>query len=157
MKLTDILHPDRIVPALSASDRDGVLAELVERGFGAAGQGRSDDDKERMLLALQDRESRGSTAIKEGLAIPHGKVAGLPSLIAALGVHPGGVPFGALDGQDSRYFVALLAPENCSGEHLKALARIARLFSDGSLQKRLVDCDSKEALFDAIATEDARY
>lgn len=157
MKLTDILHVDRIVPVLEARDSKGVLAELVKKGFGTGEDAFAPDEQERMLLALEDRESRGSTGIKDGLAIPHGKVAGFPQLSATLGFHAAGVPFGALDQKDSHFFVALVSPEHCSGEHLKALARIARLFSDGTLQKRLMECDSAQEMFDAVATEDARY
>ncbi|MCP4501082.1 MAG: PTS sugar transporter subunit IIA [Deltaproteobacteria bacterium] len=157
MKLTDILHVDRIVPLLEATDSKGVLAELVKKGFSQGEDSFAPDEQERMLLALEDREARGSTGIKDGLAIPHGKVAGFPHLSATLGFHPVGVPFGALDKKDSHFFVALLSPEHRSGEHLKALARIARLFSDGTLQKRLMECDGAESMFEAIAVEDARY
>ncbi len=159
MKLTDILSPERVIPRLSASDKDGVLRELVLRGFlgEAKGAGLAEDDEERVVRTLQERERLGSTGIKDGLAIPHGKLDGLDQLVACLGLHEGGLDFGAIDHQPSHVFIVLLAPQAAGGQHLKALARISRLFSDSSLPKRLLERTEQEAIFEEVAAEDARY
>lgn len=159
MKLTDILSPERVIHRLQADDKDGVLEELVERGLVGAdkGTGLAPDDEERVLRTLQERERLGSTGIKEGLAIPHGKLDGLDQLVACLGLHPRGLDFGAIDQQPSRIFIVLLAPQAAGGQHLKALARISRLFSDSSLPKRLLECENGQQIFDEVAAEDARY
>jgi PTS system nitrogen regulatory IIA component len=158
MKLADILTRDRVVPDLLAVEKADVLRELVHRGFLAAGQtsGLDSDDEERLVQVLQNREKLGSTGIKDGLAIPHGKVPGLQHLTACLGIHRQGVDFGALDGEKSHIFLVLMSPEQCGGDHLKALARISRLFSGGHLQRKLLESTDREALFDELTTEDAR-
>jgi nitrogen PTS system EIIA component len=159
MKLVDILEPGRIVHRLSATERDAVLLELVQRGlcarennteFGAA-------DQERIVRVLLERERLGSTGIKDGLAIPHGKLERHDQLVACLGMQPAGVDFGALDGQPSRIFLVLLAPESAGGLHLKALARISRVFSDPTFHVRLLEAPTAQAAWDVLAAEDARY
>jgi PTS system nitrogen regulatory IIA component len=159
MKFTDILEPGRVVHRLTATSRDGVLRELVERGLVTleANTGLGPADADRVVKVLQERERLGSTGIKDGLAIPHGKLEGLDGLKACLGLHVGGLEFGALDALPSRVFIVLLAPEGAGGLHLKALARISRLFSDASLHKRLFDAKNARAVWDEIVKEDARY
>lgn len=159
MKFTDILTSSRIVYRLEANDRHEVLRELVEKGFLSADAhaGFSEEDGERILRTLEDREALGSTGIKDGLAIPHGKLEGLSHLVACMGISSSGIDFGALDGKKSHIFIVLLAPEAAGGLHLKALARISRLFSDSSFHKRLLECKDKNALSDEVALEDARY
>lgn len=159
MKFTDILTPERIIPRLEATDRDAVLRELVQRGFLASGAdaGLATEDEERVLRVLEEREQLGSTGIKDGLAIPHGKLEGLPGLVTCLGVSQAGIDFGALDHQPSHIFIVLLAPEGAGGLHLKALARISRLFSDPAFHRRLLEAPDRGALFDEVALEDARY
>jgi PTS system nitrogen regulatory IIA component len=159
MKLVDILEPGRIVHRLSATVRDAVLLELVQRGlcarennteFGAA-------DQDRIVRVLLERERLGSTGIKDGLAIPHGKLERHDQLVACLGMQPAGVDFGALDSQPSRIFLVLLAPESAGGLHLKALARISRVFSDPTFHVRLLEAPTAQAAWDVLAAEDARY
>ena len=159
MKFVDILEPGRVIHRLTSTRREDVLRELVQRGFLAAGarSGLNADDEERVVRVLEDRERLGSTGIKDGLAIPHGKLEGLDGLMACLGLHETGVDFGALDGQPSRIFIVLLAPESAGGAHLKALARISRLFSDSGFHRRLLEAQSSAAIFEEISSEDARY
>lgn len=159
MKFTDILTSSRIIHRLEGTTRQEVLSELVERGFltKEAQAGFSPEDNERILRTLEEREALGSTGIKDGLAIPHGKLEGLPHLVACLGISEEGIDFGALDDKKSHIFIVLLAPEAAGGLHLKALARISRLFSDSSFHRRLLECSDQSAIYDEVATEDARY
>lgn len=159
MKFIDILDPGRVIHRLSSSRREDVLRELVQSGFLREGtkSGLAKDDEERVVRVLEERERLGSTGIKDGLAIPHGKLEGLPGLIACLGLHDQGIDFGALDGQPSRIFIVLLAPETAGGLHLKALARISRLFSDPAFHRRLLEAPSAAAIYEEVAAEDARY
>ena len=114
-------------------------------------------DRENLIEVLRDRESLGSTGIGDGVAIPHGKFPGLQTLAAGIGIHEKGIEFGALDGDKSKFFIVLLAPENSAGQHLKALARIARLFRDAGFRRRLMDAQTTQELFNLIAHEDARH
>jgi PTS system nitrogen regulatory IIA component len=158
MKLTDILPQERVIHRLEATDKTGVLEEMVTRAFLGAeqGAGLANGDRERVIAVLEERESMCSTGIGEGVAIPHGKIPGLGNLAAAIGIQAEGVEFAALDGKPSCFFVVLLAPESSAGAHLKALARISRLFRDASFKKRLLDAPDSEAMFTILAEEDAR-
>lgn len=159
MKLTDILSPERVIHRLQADQKEAVLSELVERGLLGEDKdtGLREADRDRVLSTLLERERLGSTGIKDGLAIPHGKLEGLDQLVACLGLHPRGLDFGAIDHQPSRVFIVLLAPQAAGGRHLKALARISRLFSDPSLPRRLLACETSRQIYDEVAAEDARY
>jgi PTS system nitrogen regulatory IIA component len=159
VKLVDILEPGRIVHRLAATSREGVLREIVKRGMtppdantelGAA-------DEDHIVRVLEERERLGSTGIKDGLAIPHGKLERLDKLVAALGIAEHGVDFGALDSLPSKIFIVLLAPESAGGMHLKALARISRLFSDAAFAKRILDAPTAQAIYEVVSAEDDKY
>jgi len=159
MKLVDILEEGRVVHRLSSTNREEVLRELVHRGFVQrecnTEFGVVDEDS--IVSVLLERERTFSTGIKDGLAIPHGKLDRLDTVLAAVGLSDEGVEFGAPDGKKSRVFVALLAPEGGAGLHLKALARISRIFADPDLIDRLMGATSPEGLFSMLANEDAKY
>lgn len=159
MKLVDILEPGRIVHRLTATTKGDVLRELVQRGVvpPEANTELGVADEDQIVRVLEERERLGSTGIKDGLAIPHGKLERLDQIVACLGLAPQGIDFGALDGQPSRIFIVLLAPESAGGLHLKALARISRVFSDSSLHKRLLDAPDVDTVWAAITAEDQRY
>lgn len=159
MKLVDLLEPGRVIHRLTSTTRDDVVRELVHRGFvqrecntevGIA-------DEDRIVSVLLERERTFSTGIGNGLAIPHGKLERLDTVLAAVGVSEGGVEFGAPDGKKTQVFVALLAPESGAGLHLKALARISRIFSDPRVLERLLAATDADAVYDVLADEDARY
>ncbi|HCF60435.1 MAG TPA: PTS fructose transporter subunit IIA [Myxococcales bacterium] len=152
MKITEFLHPDSVIGSLQASDKPGVMAELCEPlakhvpGLSA----------ERLAEVLIERERLSSTGIGEGVAIPHGKLTGLSGLVAAFGVSRDGIDFDAIDGKPTYLFFALLAPESSAGIHLKALARISRLFRNAAFRKAIVEAEDAKAIYDLIATEDAK-
>jgi len=159
MKLVDILEPGRIIHRLSSTTKAAVLRELVEKGVvpPSANTELAVADEENIVRVLEERERLGSTGIKDGLAIPHGKLERLDQLVACLGLHERGIDFGALDGQPSKIFIVLLAPESAGGLHLKALARISRLFSDSAFTRRLLEAKDAEAVWHDIQVEDAKY
>jgi PTS system nitrogen regulatory IIA component len=159
MKLVDILEPGRVIHRLEGQTRDDVVRELAHRGFvqreNNTELGIADED--RVVRVLMERERVQSTGIKDGLAIPHGKIERLDTVLACLAVSEAGVDFGAPDGKKSQIFMALLAPESGAGLHLKALARTSRVFADVTLIPRLLAAGSAAELFDIVAAEDARY
>lgn len=152
MKITEFLHPDSVVGALQAKDKPAVMAELCASLAKRVGTVPAD----RLTEVLLDRERLSSTGIGDGVAIPHGKLAGLPGLVAAFGVSREGLDFDAIDGKPTHLFFALLAPENSAGVHLKALARISRLFKNPVFRKSIVEAPDAKAVYDLIASEDAK-
>ena len=159
MKLLNILSLDRIAHRLENNDKEELLRELVQRCVlgNEPPSGISPNDLDRIVEVLLEREGLGSTGIGDNVAIPHGKFFGLHNLVAGLGIHSTGIDYGALDGKPTQFFVVLLAPESSAGIHLKALARIARIFRDPGFRNRLLEAPDSQSVFDSIAEEDARH
>jgi PTS system nitrogen regulatory IIA component len=153
MKIVDLIARDMIVPALASSEKRAILEELA--GHVASRHPRIDHAS--LTKVLVDREQLASTAIGEGVAIPHGKLAAVSEIVACLGRAPTGVDFDSMDKQPTYLFFVLVAPESSTGAHLKALARISRVFKDQAFRKRLLEAPDSEAMYRVIAEEDAKY
>ena len=153
MKITDFLTVDTIIPALSQNEKNDVLEELAN----LLSASRPNLDKKKVLDVLLERERISTTAIGEGVAIPHGKLAGVDRVLGAFARSPEGVDFASLDGGPTHLFFALIAPENAAADHLKALARISRLLKDEAFRRRLMAGQSAEELFAIIAEEDEKF
>lgn len=152
MKIIEFLHADAIEASLRATDKTSVMEELA----GLLARRVPGVGPKKLYEVLLDRERLSSTGIGDGVAIPHGKLAGIPGLTAAFGVSRSGIDFEAIDGKPTHLFFALLAPENSAGIHLKALARISRLFKNPNFRKAIVEAPDAAAIHALIASEDAR-
>lgn len=153
MKIEDILAEELVIPALTARNKADVLDELAARVSAV----HPELDRTRLVQALEDRERLNSTALGDGVAIPHGKLPGLKRVFAAFGRSRQGVDFQSLDGKPTHLFFLLVAPEDSAGAHLKALARISRLLKDESFRVRLLQAADGHELWNTIREEDARY
>jgi PTS system nitrogen regulatory IIA component len=153
MRIAEFLREDLVFPDVVASDKAGVLGELCA-GLARAYPSLS---AEKLTDTLLEREKLGSTGIGEGVAIPHGKVAGLPGLLAAFARKRGGVDFAAIDGKPTHLFFVLFAPDNSAGLHLKALARISRLFKQPQFRQAILNAEGGPGIFRLISEEDAKY
>ena len=153
MKIVDLIKRDMVVPALEATDKRGILEEL------AAYMSAHHTRIERASLAkvLIEREQLDSTAIGEGVAIPHGKLGAVGEIVACLGRARNGVEFDSMDGQPTYLYFVLVAPESSTGAHLKALARISRVFKDPEFRRRLLAAPDGETMYHVVAEEDAKY
>ncbi len=152
MKITDFLSPQAVIPELSARSKAEVLQELANTLQQAEPGLRGKD----LVAVLAERERLGSTGIGEGVAIPHGKVTGMGRLQAVFGLSRAGVDFEAIDGRPTHLFFALVAPENSAGVHLKALARISRLFKNPAFRAAILSASDAHAIYDLIVQEDTR-
>jgi PTS system nitrogen regulatory IIA component len=153
MKILDILAPDAIIPAMRATTKSDALKEIAT----LLATLHPEIDGARLVQVLLDREALGSTAIGEGIAIPHGKMPRVGNVVAAFGRSDAGIAFDSLDGKPTRLFFLLVAPEDSAGLHLKALARVSRLLKDKSFRDRLAGGGSQEQLFAIIKEEDQKY
>jgi len=150
MRITDFLDKDSILEELTSSTKEGVLRELVSL---LARNGKIKDEK-RALEVLFEREKLGSTGIGEGIAIPHGKLPDLEGIVCAFGRSKKGVDFESIDGAPVHLVFLLLAPENSTTEHLKALASLSRLLKDPHFRKNLLEAPDKEALYRIIVEQE---
>lgn len=153
MKILDILNEASIVADLRGRTKIDVLNELA----GVVAANHAGISQARLVDVLLEREKLGSTAIGEGIAIPHGKLPNLEGVIAAFGRSREGIDFASLDGGPTHLFFLLVAPEDSSGAHLKALARVSRLLRNKEFRDRLLEAPDREALFAAIREEDGKY
>ncbi len=152
MKIVEFLRPEAVIASLSGQTAQAVLGELC-RPLAAA----SRTDGQKLLDTLLEREKLGSTGIGEGVAIPHGKVPGLPGLLASFGRSERGVDFRAIDGKPTFLFFSLFAPENSAGAHLKALARISRIFKNPAFREAILKAADEAEIYRLIEAEDAKY
>jgi len=150
MKITEMLKKEFILEELKAGNKREALAEMV--GLFAKGNIRS--DPEAMLRVLLEREKLGSTGIGDGIAIPHGKLAGLEEMMIAFGRSREGIDFEAMDGQPVHLISLLIAPENSAGQHLKALAKISRMMKDELYRRALLEAKTHDDLVRIIAEKD---
>ncbi len=140
--LSDLLTPATIQLQLRGTNRDAVLAELIEHIPSIVGQPAA---KQTLLRALQEREDLHSTGIGEGIALPHARnalVGMVDRAVIVFGRHPAGVPYGADDRIPAKVFFLLVAT-NVS-EHLRLLARISRLLRAPKLRQELLKVDKAE-------------
>jgi nitrogen PTS system EIIA component len=153
MKVTDFLRPELIVGDLQADTKAGVLAEMsrhLSRHHPAV-------DPELLRRVLEERELLASTAIGDGIAIPHGKLDAVGHLVGALGRAKQGLEFESIDGKPTNLVFMLVAPAASTGVHLKALARLSRLFRDADFRQRLLTVPDAAAMYRVIVEEDAKY
>ena len=156
MRLTDILSERRIVldghGSSSIQDKNAALLQLGQLIAAAVGLQSST-----VFQLLVEREKLQSTGIGDGVAIPHASTDAVASQAAALLICPQGIDFCAIDGGKVRIVFGVVGPRRATGEHLKTLARIARLLRDGSTRNRLVGCEDPSQVFDLIKAQDATY
>ena len=152
MKIVEFLQASAVIDDLAGTSAQPVLAQLA-RPLATAHK----VNAQRLLETLLEREKLGSTGIGDGVAIPHGKVPGLPALMASFGRSKAGVDFRAIDGKPTFLFFTLFAPENSAGAHLKALARISRIFKNATFRESIMKASDAAEIFRLIEAEDAKY
>ena len=149
MQLNEILRLEGVVPNLKAANKRQLLQELATHAA------RLTKLESRVVLeTLLRREKLGSTGFGHGIAIPHGKFAGIDRVHGVFARLAQPVEFDAVDDQPVDLVFALLAPETAGADHLKALARISRLFRDQGVVQKLRGTGDREGLY-AILTEPA--
>jgi PTS system nitrogen regulatory IIA component len=150
MALTDLIGPDAVVSGLKAVSKKQVLQDLSVKA--AALTGRSDRE---IFDTLNQREKLGSTGVGNGIAIPHGKLPKLPKLFGLFARLERPIEFDALDGQPVDLIFLLLAPEAAGADHLKALARVARMLRDQDLVQTLRTTRDPAALYSVLMSSPA--
>jgi len=150
MKITEMLKREFVLEELKGTNKEEALAELsgVFKKVGLV------MDPEEMLKILLARESLGSTGIGDGVAIPHGKMAGLKEMVVSFGRSREGIDFEAMDHSPVHLFFLLMAPENSAGLHLKVLAKISRMLKDPVFRKKLMEAKLHDDLFAVISEKD---
>lgn len=153
MKVVDFLAPGSIIPSLSGTTKGEVLAELSAH----MAENQPGVDAQKLQRALEEREQLATTAIGDGIAIPHGKLDSVDRLVGTLGRSVLGLDCDSIDGKPTHLLFMLVAPVNSAGVHLKALARLSKLFKDASFRQKLLDAPDGDSMYRAIVEEDTKY
>jgi PTS system nitrogen regulatory IIA component len=150
MPLNDLVAPNAIIPALKVNSKKQLLQELAAKAAELCGQ------SERTILeTLLQRERLGTTGVGNGVAIPHGKLPKLTNLFGVFARLDRPVDFESMDNEPVDLVLLLLAPETAGADHLKALARVARLFKDADVVRKLRTSRDAEALYAVLAMPSA--
>ena len=153
MRIADFIKLNNICADLKSTGKMNVLAELAK----ILEDDCPNTDKDQIAKILVERERLATTGIGDGVAIPHGKLSGIDGICAAIGISRTGIPFDAVDENPIHIFVALLAPQNSTGDHLKALARFSRLLKDPSFRSRLLESKTPSEIYNNLLEEDGKY
>jgi PTS system nitrogen regulatory IIA component len=148
MQLADLIGPEAVIPSIKAKTKKQLLQELSARAARLTGL------EERYVFdTLLQRERLGSTGLGEGIAIPHGKFAGLKRIVGVFARLAEPVDFEAVDGEKVDIVFLLLAPAGAGADHLKALARISRLLREGHAVDKLRASKDASALYAVLTAE----
>jgi nitrogen PTS system EIIA component len=152
MKILEALHRDAILTNLISRDKKGLIEELAAPVARIIGVSCPD-----LVHVLMERERLGSTGIGMGIGIPHGKLKSLDGLVMGFGLSRKGVDYDTLDGRPAHLFFMLITPENSTGLHLKALARIARMLKNEPFKEKLLRAQTPDDVIAIIQAEDEDF
>ena len=145
MDLHDLLTPDGIIASLRATNKKDALQELA-----AVAAAKTGLDAREIFNTLLQRERLGSTGLGRGIAIPHVKLNALQEIVCLFARLEVPIEYESHDGEPVDLVFMLLAPEDASGDHLKALARISRLVREPSILDDLRNASDAAALHSAL-------
>ncbi|WP_026521082.1 PTS fructose transporter subunit IIABC [Butyrivibrio sp. VCB2001] len=155
MKITDLLRKDGIALGVDAADQNAAIDKLIELHSKVGNL----KDAEEFKKAILAREEKGSTAVGMGIAVPHGKSAAVATAGVTAMTIPAGIDYKSLDGNPSKLFFMIAAPDTAADTHLEVLSKLMTLLMDQSFSQKLIDAktadeflaiiDSKEAAKDA--------
>ena len=150
MTITDLVAPEAILSALKANSKKQALQELAAKAAELTGI-----NERSIFEVLLQRERLGTTAVGYGVAIPHGKLQKLDRMFGLFARLDRPVDFEAMDGEPVDLVFLLLAPEGAGADHLKALARVARLLRDQDTARKLRASRDAQAIYAVLALPSA--
>jgi len=150
MRLMDILKVNHIKVPLVAKDKKAAIGELV----GVLADAHELKDPNLLLTSVLEREATRTTGIGNGLAIPHGKCAGVDHLVIAIGKPETPIDFEAIDGRPVNLIVLLASPPDQTGPHIQALARISRLMTVDTFRQAMRTATSAQQIYDALVAQE---
>ena len=154
MLIGDFLTPKAVSADLQSTTKEKIIEEMVTLMITAGAIDKK--HKNKIMEVLMAREALGSTAIGQGIAIPHGKCDCVKKIVGAIGVSKKGINFDSLDGEPAYIFFLLVAPIDSAGPHLKALARISRLLKDKYFRENLKNSKDEKTILKLVSQEEGR-
>jgi len=148
MDLSDLVSPDAVIPTLKVQSKKQAIQALAEKAASLTGV-----PEREIFDTLLQRERLGSTGVGHGIAIPHGKLVTFDAIIGVFARLETPIEFEALDGEPVDLIFLLLASEGAGADHLKALARIARVFRNNQITSKLRETRDADAIY-SVLTQD---
>ncbi len=152
MKISQLIDKNSIISNLKARDKKGAIDELAN-----AVSPTTKVSGTEIATVLMEREQLGSTGIGGGIAIPHGKLNRIESIIVGFGLSREGVEYDSLDNKPVHIFLLLLTSENSTGGHLKVLAQISKLLKMDQFKQQLLAAQSPDEIYDIIKEQDEEF
>lgn len=149
MALPDLLSADTVLGSLSATNRKQALQIISEAAASRLGL-----DSRIIFDAVMERERLGSTGVGDGVAIPHARLEGLDQVFGLFAKLKSPIEFDAIDGRPVDLVFLLLAPETSGAEHLKALARISRVFRREDIRSHLRATETRDGMVAILTLQD---
>ena len=153
MKIEEILKKESVIADLLADNKIDVIKEMIYR----LKENNFIKNEEALFNTLMEREKLGSTGIGENVAIPHGKSNEVTQIITVLARSKKGIEFESLDQKPVHFIWMVIAPANSTGQHLKALARISRLFKNQGLREGILQAENLDFIYSIITNEDSKF
>ena len=153
MKIDEILKKESVIADLVGKNKLEVIQEMTS----CLKQNNIIKDDQVLFTTLMEREKLGSTGIGENVAIPHGKSDELTQIITVFARSLGGVDFESLDQKQVHFVCMVIAPAHSTGQHLKALARISRLFKNQALREGILKAEDSNAIYSILLEEDSKF
>jgi PTS system nitrogen regulatory IIA component len=152
VELSDILAADAVDADLNVANKKALFQQLA----GAAARRTGLGTKE-VVTALNERERLGSTGFGGGVAIPHGKIEGLPRVYGYFARLIGPIEFQAVDNLPVDLVFLLLSPPDAGADHLKALARVSRVLRDRQTLAKLRGARSRDAIYALLSGSETQH
>ena len=146
MKITELLIKERMNLDLQSVTKEDVINELAEM-FLSTG---IIDNLEGFMGEIKNREALSSTALEEGIAIPHAKTKYVKKPALAFGRSKKGIDYESLDGEPSTIFFMIAAPEDANNAHIETLARLTQMLLDTDFRTNILEMGTKEEILDLI-------
>jgi nitrogen PTS system EIIA component len=153
MKIDEILKRESVIADIAGKNKLDVIKEMTER----LKQNDTIKNDQALYATLIEREKLGSTGIGENVAIPHGKSDELTQIIIVFARSLSGIDFESLDQKPVHFVCMVIAPAHSTGQHLKALARISRLFKNQTLREGILKAEDSNAIYSILLEEDSKF
>ena len=150
MKLSDTLALDRVTLALSSTDKDGAIKELLDLLNRSAPL----SDPEAVLKRILYEESIMSTGVGSGLGIPHARSDQVDGVVTALGISPEGIDYGSADGEPVRLVFLILSSVSAMPAYMSVLSRTSRIFDQEEMRNRVLAAESAEEIINLIRSQE---